>query len=212
MDTNSTSRQNILNIAFGLFAAHGYNATSVRRIAQEADSNVSAIGYYFGGKEGLYREVINSRLKEFSRLLSQLVQKEDRIEKRIAHFSRALVEALSQSPSILQIITRELVSQNPEVPHLTGDIIKIFSGITDSLFENINYPRPQNIDSPDGIFSIFQMLAPVYFYFIVNTLVDKLILQSDKEILRFREKLISDVYEKCIAMLGMPPENIKQGD
>ena len=51
------SRPRILECALKLFANHGLERTTVRQIAKEANANVSAISYYFGDKNGLYRAV-----------------------------------------------------------------------------------------------------------------------------------------------------------
>jgi TetR/AcrR family transcriptional regulator, regulator of cefoperazone and chloramphenicol sensitivity len=50
-----SSRENILLVALRLFANQGLERTTVRQIAKEAQVNVSAISYYFGDKNGLYR-------------------------------------------------------------------------------------------------------------------------------------------------------------
>jgi AcrR family transcriptional regulator len=41
-----------------LFAAHGFDAVSVRQISTQAHANVAAVNYHFGGKQGLYNEII----------------------------------------------------------------------------------------------------------------------------------------------------------
>lgn len=48
-------REKILYTALKLFAAQGLERTTVRQIAKEANVNISAISYYFGDKNGLYR-------------------------------------------------------------------------------------------------------------------------------------------------------------
>lgn len=53
------TRENILNTSKELFAQHGYHAVTTRRIASLCKCNLAAIAYHFGGKEGLYREVLN---------------------------------------------------------------------------------------------------------------------------------------------------------
>jgi len=50
-----SSREHILLVALKLFANQGLERTTVRQIAKEAQVNVSAISYYFGDKNGLYR-------------------------------------------------------------------------------------------------------------------------------------------------------------
>lgn len=48
-------REKILFTALKLFAEQGLERTTVRQIAKEAAVNISAISYYFGDKNGLYR-------------------------------------------------------------------------------------------------------------------------------------------------------------
>ena len=43
-----TKEEHIMMVAEKLFAANGYNGTSVRDIAAKAKVNVSMISYYFG--------------------------------------------------------------------------------------------------------------------------------------------------------------------
>lgn len=49
------TRHRLLYEALRLFSEQGFAKTSIRAIAQAAQVNVSAISYYFGDKEGLYR-------------------------------------------------------------------------------------------------------------------------------------------------------------
>jgi len=41
-----------------VFAEHGYQATTVREIVKRSGANIAAVNYYFGGKLGLYTEVL----------------------------------------------------------------------------------------------------------------------------------------------------------
>jgi TetR/AcrR family transcriptional regulator, regulator of cefoperazone and chloramphenicol sensitivity len=52
---NTDSRQRLLDAALRCFAAHGFEKTSTRMIADAAQANVAAIRYYFGDKAGIYR-------------------------------------------------------------------------------------------------------------------------------------------------------------
>ncbi len=202
MDNNLSTKKKILGIAFYLFASQGYAATSIRQIASSAEVNISSIGYYFGGKEGLYREVINSHLKDFTDSLTEKISRESDIKKRIRLFAISLVDSLMDSPSILQIITRELVTDDSDIPPLIGDLISTFTDIFYSFFEDTDIEIPDKIETSSGIFDIFMLLAPVYFYFIVRGLVDKNILIEESETRKFREQLIEETYERGLKILG----------
>jgi AcrR family transcriptional regulator len=55
-------RRALLVAARDLFLRYGYRAVSSRQIAAAANANVAMIRYYFGGKPGLYREMIDGLL------------------------------------------------------------------------------------------------------------------------------------------------------
>lgn len=52
------TRRLILETAGELFAERGYADTTSKDICSAANVNGAAVNYYFGGKEGLYREVL----------------------------------------------------------------------------------------------------------------------------------------------------------
>ena len=52
------TRARILDAALAEFADKGYAGARVRQIAERAGVNAQLISYYFGGKEGLYRELV----------------------------------------------------------------------------------------------------------------------------------------------------------
>jgi TetR/AcrR family transcriptional regulator, regulator of cefoperazone and chloramphenicol sensitivity len=52
----------LLNAAARLFADRGFAKVTVRDICQKARANVAAVNYHFGGKDGLYRAVIETAI------------------------------------------------------------------------------------------------------------------------------------------------------
>lgn len=52
------SKTRLLEVALKLFATKGLDGVSTREIAQKAQVNISAITYYFSGKESLYLAVL----------------------------------------------------------------------------------------------------------------------------------------------------------
>jgi AcrR family transcriptional regulator len=87
------TRQRILNAAERLFAERGYDGTSIRAIVAKARVNQAAINYHFGGKEGLYREV----LREAFRALT---------EHQFAHAQEAT--SLSREEALQEFVRRQL--------------------------------------------------------------------------------------------------------
>jgi AcrR family transcriptional regulator len=61
------TRERILKAAERLFAEHGYEETSIRAIVAKARVNQAAINYHFGGKDGLYREVLRTAFRALTK-------------------------------------------------------------------------------------------------------------------------------------------------
>ena len=53
-----STRTTVLEAAGHVFAEKGYLKTTLREICERAGVNGAAVNYYFGGKEGLYEEVL----------------------------------------------------------------------------------------------------------------------------------------------------------
>ncbi len=76
MEYNEKQLQ-ILKIAEELFALHGFDGTSVRDIAREADVNVAMISYYFGSKEKLLSAIFQRRAETVKLEIESLLGNKD---------------------------------------------------------------------------------------------------------------------------------------
>jgi AcrR family transcriptional regulator len=59
--------ERVLQAAREVFARDGYEGATTRQIAAAADVNIATLAYHFGGKEGLYRAVLD---RMYARMLS----------------------------------------------------------------------------------------------------------------------------------------------
>ena len=66
-------REKIILSATELFSSHGFEGTSVRQIAKDADVNVAMISYYFGSKEKLFESVVEYRAAFLKGVFEDLV-------------------------------------------------------------------------------------------------------------------------------------------
>ncbi|HLZ17967.1 MAG TPA: TetR/AcrR family transcriptional regulator, partial [Smithellaceae bacterium] len=67
----SESRNHILDAALNLFAQKGYAATTVREIVDAAGITAPSLYYYFGNKEGLYMELMQTHCAMIDEVLAQ---------------------------------------------------------------------------------------------------------------------------------------------
>lgn len=73
------TRQSLIEAGLELFGEYGFKGTSTRMIANLSGANISAIPYYFGSKEGLYKAVaehILERIGSYTGRESRAIQQE----------------------------------------------------------------------------------------------------------------------------------------
>jgi AcrR family transcriptional regulator len=142
--TEPGAQERLLEAATDIFGRHGYDAATTRMIAGEAGVNIAAIPYYFEGKEGLYRAVINhivgmvaGRLAESrEEIARQSFTGPDAKEKAVTLLEQIVARLISfmigspQAPRVARIILREQM-----YPSAAYDII--FSGFMGSALDSM---------------------------------------------------------------------------
>jgi AcrR family transcriptional regulator len=98
-----------------LFAAHGFNGTSVRDIAETAGVNLAMISYYFGSKEKLFEAMFAYRSEFFKLQLESMVQNKElepmqKMDKLIDQY----VMRLTNQQCFHRIMVREQMVNNNE--------------------------------------------------------------------------------------------------
>jgi AcrR family transcriptional regulator len=62
------TKRRLLDAAEWLFAAHGFEGTSMRAVTQAADTSLSAANYHFGSKQALLRAALVRRIEPLNRM------------------------------------------------------------------------------------------------------------------------------------------------
>lgn len=70
------TKKKILDAAETLFAANGFEATSMRSITSLAGVNLASVNYYFGSKDNLIIEVLSRALRPLNEQRISLLEKE----------------------------------------------------------------------------------------------------------------------------------------
>ena len=53
-----STKEKLLRVATRMFAENGYKSVTVRDISRASDASISMVAYHYGGKEALYRQVL----------------------------------------------------------------------------------------------------------------------------------------------------------
>lgn len=110
------TRDRILDAAERLFAAHGFDGTSLRQITEAAEVNLAAVNYHFGSKEELYTQVfirrivpINTRRME---MLDTAVKAAGKgsvpVRSIFESFARPVFEMADRAPDFLRLLGRNV--------------------------------------------------------------------------------------------------------
>lgn len=116
MDATNT-RERLLDTAERLFGERGIRETSLRDITAEAQTNLAAVNYHFGSKEGLLRAVLARRIdplnQERLRLLDDYETKAGGapvpLEKILYAFTFPSINLCYQSPDYMRVVGRMLL-------------------------------------------------------------------------------------------------------
>lgn len=105
-------REKILLVALKLFSEQGFERTTVRQICKQAEVNISAISYYFGDKNGLYKAAYVEPMGTPSDDIVLFNQPEMSLEAALFGLFSGFIDPMKQNELIRQCIRlhmREMV-------------------------------------------------------------------------------------------------------
>jgi AcrR family transcriptional regulator len=105
----------ILQVAEKLFAAKGFEGTSIRTIAKEAKINIAMVSYYFGSKERLLESLISYRTKDLKFQIENLSTEDlepiDKINKLIELY----INIINCNKGIYRILHFEFSAEKKDI-------------------------------------------------------------------------------------------------
>jgi AcrR family transcriptional regulator len=154
------SRSCLIHSASKLFAKLGLDKTSTRDIAQDSKVNISMISYHFGGKEGLYKQVLVDFAKGIEKNVSLIQKRFIEIKMTKATFIEevsAIVDEMIQTriahPEICTLLSREKIEGLPMSREVHE---QIFAPIIQNFLSLIKKAQEKNIVKKD--------ISPILFF------------------------------------------------
>ena len=90
------TRSRLIEAAIEAFGTYGYDATSTRRLAEQAGTTLPSIQYYFGGKEGLYRAAVEHIAQSMNERMAPVAGRVNVALRKGTLRRREILELLSQ--------------------------------------------------------------------------------------------------------------------
>ena len=106
--SSAERREQLIEIARGLFAERGYDGTSVEEIAAHADVSKPVVYEHFGGKEGLYAVVVDREVRALETAIQDaLTTPNAGYRQLIERATMALLDYIDACPDGFRIIARD---------------------------------------------------------------------------------------------------------
>jgi len=101
-------RKKLLDAARELFPRYGYRGVSSRQIGAAAGVNFAMIRYYFGGKPGLYREMLQGVLQPARNTLDAMSS--SKAPPRLTHVLENIARSWAANPWVAGFVVREVLA------------------------------------------------------------------------------------------------------
>src|SRR5881398_702895 len=137
-------RERLLAAARELFLRYGYRAVSSRQIGAAAGVNFALIRYYFGGKPGLYREILQSVLPpDVGEMLGapQEGGREMRLPDILSHMTRVW----AGNPWIAGFVLREVLTPGGPIRSDLDPRLLVLSVVSLAIFPFLAFPLTSRV-------------------------------------------------------------------
>jgi AcrR family transcriptional regulator len=108
------TRKRILEVALDLFTEHGYEGTSMRRVAEAAGVSVGNAYYYYASKEHLIQGIYGRIHAEHRRICGPILEKEKKLKPRLRAVLRAKIDTARPYHKFAAVLFRS--AADPDSP------------------------------------------------------------------------------------------------
>lgn len=165
------ARERLIEASTPLFAARGYELTTVRDIVAGAGTNLNAVNYYFGGKRGLYKAVMLRELERARSFTASLprVEPAAALEQRLESLVlRILTFFVSQHSLLPRLAALEVTNPSEAFEDISGAMTEAESRELKAVVADALGARATDELIEDGARSVYAQC--VYFMFMGESL------------------------------------------
>jgi len=147
LDRGARARERLLREAARIFAEKGFDKASTREICQAAELNIAAINYHFGGKEGLYREVLLVPVREISAQFAGLEAPDLPLKDALRQLLAAFIGLVDDpdGAQMMKLHLREMADPSPGyVDTMIAHIRPQYEAMCSAIARHIGLPEPDD--------------------------------------------------------------------
>ena len=169
------TRQRLLQAAGPVFAAHGFDRATVREICSTANVNIASVGYYFGDKMGLYREVIVGIREARDRRFPFPVAVDSDPRRTLLTIVRTILARMlsaDESSWESQLVMREMQQPTPVFEEIIREFVRpLFENLMNTIQRLVGQPVPQHTLEQLALSTVGQCLYYAYGSRVVQILI-----------------------------------------
>jgi AcrR family transcriptional regulator len=122
------TRERLVEVSARLFAERGFSKVTVREICQRAHANVAAVNYHFGGKDGLYQEIVSSAIRTMQRTTDDIREAGARhpAEEQLEIFVRIFLSRVMEHKDgwIHRLMLQEIRDPTPALDRVVKSVVR----------------------------------------------------------------------------------------
>jgi AcrR family transcriptional regulator len=145
----NAAARDIARVAARLFAAHGYEATSVRMIVEAAGVTKPTLYYYFGSKEGLAEALLTMPMALLGEQMRAVLDERGDPALALARIVDAHFAFCREDPDRARFFFA--LNFGPEGSELMGQIKKSLRALPEMLLEAIGRLADANLIAPERV-------------------------------------------------------------
>ncbi len=132
MSDDKNTKQRIFEAAATLFAQKGYGHVGIREIVKKAGANIAMINYYFGGKVGILKEIIEVTFRNRNQIILKYYKKKGSIEERTRSIIRGYIELMRGDPELALVAfstktdDKEIIELQEKLSRESYEMVKDF--------------------------------------------------------------------------------------
>ncbi len=124
------AKARIFEAALSLFARRGFAAVGVREIAKKANVNVSMINYYYGGKAGILKAIVNECYHKYYNAIKDVGDESTPLEEHVKMMVRTVINFFRENTEVAIVAFDVIPLDIPEVLDLKA---KLITGISEGM-------------------------------------------------------------------------------
>jgi len=141
------AKARIFEAATSLFARKGYANVTTREIAKKADANLSLINYYYGGKLGILKEIVNKCYDGYFSAIESADDEKASPRKRVRLIARGLVKFFRENTELAMVGLNVLPIDLPKIVDLKVKWATGSRKAIHGLFEQLGVDMEDRIQS-----------------------------------------------------------------